>query len=309
MLFSSDKGFHIIDGVLPENHGLFIRDPYLFWRFKPNPTDKFHMINLQGFRGEEINLEKPKNTYRIFCIGDSCTFGFLAKYDEAYPFFLEKLLNQASHGIKYEVVNAGVFGYSSLQGLRHLERDYLKYKPDLVIASFGWNDTFAAIFYTDKEQKMPNSNKIMLLIDSFLSRFKIYLLMDHAIWSLRYRIRSFYIHKKTGTQEEFVRVPEKDFIDNLNEIHELGSRNNFKVIFLNQPNRISGAHRYDGIIRELCKQKGFFFLDLLDKFNTSHKPVSELFIDGNHTTAEGNSIIAESIFEYLRKETIIKNNI
>lgn len=156
MIFSTDKGFSIENGVIPRDHFLFERDYYLFWKVKRTPSwDKIHAINEQGFRGEVIPKLKPNGVFRIFVIGDSCAFGNALKHTLAYPFYLERLLNQPKSKVVYEVVNAGVPGYSSLQGLRHLERDILPYQPDLVIASFGWNDTWPALFYTDKEQKSP----------------------------------------------------------------------------------------------------------------------------------------------------------
>jgi lysophospholipase L1-like esterase len=232
MLFSSDEKFYITDGVIPKDHFLFLRDPCLFWILKSIPDDEFHAVNSQGFRGREITLQKPKGALRIFCIGDSCTFGIGVKYYESYAFILENLLNQQSRKIKYEVVNAGVPGYSSLQGLRHLERDILKYKPDLVIASFGWNDAMEAIFYTDKEQKTPH--KVIMSIHSFLARSKAYLFLDDIISNLITKIK-LSLYKNTSPSQKLVRVPEKDFRDNLSKIYSLGKHYGFNTIFLNQP--------------------------------------------------------------------------
>lgn len=303
MFFSSDEGFFITDGVISEDHFLFVRDPYLFWRLKPVPNDEFHAVNPQGFRGKEISFNKTKNTYRIFCIGDSCTFGIAVKYYEAYPFFLENLLNRASQGTKYEVINAGVPGYSSFQGLRHLERDILKYKPDLVIASFGWNDTMPAVFYTDKEQRTPP--KVILVTDSFLRHFKVYLIIDDVLTNLVSRIRFFHI-KEAQAAKDVVRVPKEDFSDNLNKIYSLGRHNNFKVIFINQPSRCGRPHHYGDIMKEFSQQKGIPFLDIEDKFLAAKLSGNDLFIDDNHTTAMGHWLIAEDIFRILEKEGIIK---
>ena len=52
-------------------------------------------------------------------------------------------------------MNAGVGGYTSLQGLRYLKKELWKYSPDMVIVWFGVNDDSSAIFFSDKDQKLP----------------------------------------------------------------------------------------------------------------------------------------------------------
>lgn len=42
------------------------------------------------------------------------------------------------------MINAGVWGYSSYQGLKRFEMRILPYKPDIVTICFGWNDAHGA---------------------------------------------------------------------------------------------------------------------------------------------------------------------
>ena len=42
------------------------------------------IVNSKGFIGPEFDAEKPKDVYRIFSIGDSCTFGNM---NVVYPGF------------------------------------------------------------------------------------------------------------------------------------------------------------------------------------------------------------------------------
>ncbi|MEZ4290376.1 MAG: hypothetical protein R3E53_07505 [Myxococcota bacterium] len=51
---------------------------------------------------------------------------------------LEQELRRA--GLQVEVLNAGVSGYSNAEALLYLERELLKYDPDLVLLSFFAND-------------------------------------------------------------------------------------------------------------------------------------------------------------------------
>lgn len=299
MIFSTDKGFSIYNGVIPSNHFIFSRDPYLFWKLKRVTEDKFHAVNLQGFRGKVITLKKSPDTFRIFCIGDSCTFGLHVEYYEAYPFVLESLLNKNTHKLKYEVINAGVLGYSSLQGLRHLEKDILKYKPDLVIASFGWNDTFDALGYTDKQQRTPS--KVELLVYSILSNSKAYLALEDLISDLISKIKFGHNHVTTNGNV-LVRVPGEDFLENLAKMYKLGRAHNFKVILVNQPSRISQPHRYSDLIKKFSEENNVMFLDLEERLVSTNIAPTELFMDHNHPTILGHRIIAESIFEFMKNK-------
>jgi lysophospholipase L1-like esterase len=303
MIFSTDKGFRIFNGVIPRDHFLFERDPYLFWKLKHVSSDVFHAINKQGFRGEVIPMLKPKGVFRIFCIGDSCAFGNALQHTQAYPFYLEGLLKRPGNKVAYEVVNAGVPGYSSLQGLRHLQRDILPYQPDLVIASFGWNDTWPAVFYTDKEQRSPSY--LSSAIYRTLQHSLVFVYLENIISVGMVKMRTSHIKNNTKIEQRG-RVPEDDFVENLTAIETLGRKKHFKVIFLNQPARQFITHRYDSLIRKVSENTKAYFIDLLPAFRSSGHIIEDLFLDDNHYSPLGNQIIAQRIFDFLKEKKIVE---
>lgn len=93
-------------------------------------------INSRGFVGPDFDEKKSPGTYRIFALGDSCTFG--GDWDMSYAVFLSQELNTSAQ--RYEVINAGIEGYNSEYALGRLREDILKYEPDLVTIYIGWND-------------------------------------------------------------------------------------------------------------------------------------------------------------------------
>ena len=130
------------------------RDPELFWT--PRPGVAGH--NSLGFIGPEFSPEKPDDVFRIVCIGDSCThFG-----PQSYPEILQQLLDQARNSEtpnsgalndrKVEVINAGVIGYTSYQGLTLMRSKVANWQPDLVTVYFGWNDHWLARGLEDNQQ-------------------------------------------------------------------------------------------------------------------------------------------------------------
>jgi lysophospholipase L1-like esterase len=106
--------------------------------------------NPQGFRSPSFDAVKRPGVFRIACVGDSSTFGQNVNDADAYPQVLQRLLDERAPG-RFEVLNLGVPGYSSRQGLELLRRDVLGWQPDLVIFAFGTNDRFWRRKLTDDE--------------------------------------------------------------------------------------------------------------------------------------------------------------
>ena len=136
--------------------GIFEGDSLLLWRLRPNLD---HVIwdytlistNGQGFRADYNIGPKKAGVFRIICLGVSVTFGYRVPvvWPERpafepdwlpYPMLLEKRLKSANPQREIEVLTMAVPGYTSHQGLAWLKRDINWLEPDLVVASFGWND-------------------------------------------------------------------------------------------------------------------------------------------------------------------------
>lgn len=77
----------------------------------------------------------------IVCLGDSVTgvYYHTGGY-RAYPEMLELGLRKAHPTASIRVINAGISGHTTSDGLARLEQDVLQHHPDLVTISFGLND-------------------------------------------------------------------------------------------------------------------------------------------------------------------------
>lgn len=107
-------------------------------------------FNADGFIGATVPKERSAGVRRVALLGDSCTqFG-----DPPYSQLLADLWRER-HGEALEVINAGVMGYSTVQGLRRLETAVLPFKPDAVAIYFGWNDHWMWSQRTDAELFAP----------------------------------------------------------------------------------------------------------------------------------------------------------
>lgn len=121
---------------------IFRYDPVLGWSHKPgtfatveHPRFRADIrISSGGLRDKEYRYSRSPGIKRIVILGDSFSWGWGVEVSEAFPDLLEAALENV------EVINAGVPGYSTDQELLWLEREGLKYQPDLVILQLFLND-------------------------------------------------------------------------------------------------------------------------------------------------------------------------
>ena len=88
-----------------------------------------------------VKLFESTKPVTIVCLGDSVTGVYYHTGSRrAYPEMLELALHQALPHAKVEVINAGISGNTTQNGLDRLDRDVLSKRPQLVTISFGLND-------------------------------------------------------------------------------------------------------------------------------------------------------------------------
>jgi hypothetical protein len=107
-------------------------------------------LNSDGFRDIEFPRTKSPSTFRILCLGDSWTFGASVGQDQTYPRRLQARLRREFPTGNFEVLNLGVLGYSSLQGLQLLKQRGLGLEPDFIVIGFATND-MAVVGWRDKD--------------------------------------------------------------------------------------------------------------------------------------------------------------
>jgi len=97
-------------------------------------------VDKEGFRGEETNIAKSPNTFRIIELGGSTVLSSLVPYEQSHARVLEKLLQQQFPNKKIEVLNAADNGYTSEHSLIQYLFKIKSYRPDLIIMWHGFND-------------------------------------------------------------------------------------------------------------------------------------------------------------------------
>jgi len=98
-------------------------------------------INSLGFRGDDFERRKPPHTVRIAALGASTTFcAEVSDNHKTWPHRLQEKLAAAYPGVRFEVINTAVGGYTAAENLRNLTHRVLPLEPDLAIYYEGNNE-------------------------------------------------------------------------------------------------------------------------------------------------------------------------
>ena len=241
----------------------FIPDPLSHWRVNPraagrgdSSSGKDSPAPLEVFDNEYTPV-KEEGVYRILCYGDSQTHGmpWVKDMSFTYPKQLQKRLREIFPQKKIEVINMGVAGYTTYQGLIYLKHIGLKYQPDCVILAYGYHDGNSA-YAPDKD--VSSNNLFLIKFRRLLYRSQIYLLIRKKILEKRVTFV-----ENNGSQV-FSRVSLDDYRKNLRKFVEIGKKNNFDVFYFIIPQQHKGnvRHtRYGEIMRKAAKDDGAFLID------------------------------------------------
>jgi len=105
-----------------------------------NETNCIVTTNNYGLRGVDFEREKPSNTYRIFTVGGSTTYGGGVNDHETWPFYLQQEFNRLNLLTNVEVINAGIMSAETNQELEIIRERLIEFEPDLIVMYDGWND-------------------------------------------------------------------------------------------------------------------------------------------------------------------------
>jgi lysophospholipase L1-like esterase len=227
--------------------------PSLPESLRSNPTWDV-TLNSRGFRAPEFESPKRPSRLRIVCLGDSWTFGANVGQDDAYPQRLAALARQAFPGADLEVLNLGVLGYSSYQGIEVLRSVGLPLEPDVIVIGYGMNDSSMAGFHdADLRTAKPPAAAWTQRLAAAAERSEVFRLLRYVALAARYQPASMAdaIRQadaraaealKAGSPadvyakgEAWTRVPLPDYERNLTEMVALArSRGARAVIMFNE---------------------------------------------------------------------------
>ena len=263
----------------------FRGDSRLLWAPIPGHVP----FNAQGYRGALMAVPKPKGEFRVFAVGDSNTLGWFGEKGPNWPASLEALARSGSAAVR--VVNAGVWGYSSFQGVRRLE-DMSRFDPDLVLVSFGSNDAHQ-VTRADRDWAASPVRVSVWEWGLTYSRVGNLVLCASDAW------------RKIDNHTLVPRVSLAEYRQNLGAMVDLCKTRKATVVLLTRPftgqaeDPLSWKRRapeYNAVVRDICRARGLRTVDLYEAFR--NRP--ELFHDESHFTDVGHEAAARIIHQAIR---------
>jgi lysophospholipase L1-like esterase len=303
----------------PQQSTIFEGDPLLLWRLKPNLNHAYWdftdvSTNAQGFRADYPIGPKSGGTFRIVCLGDSVTFGYRVPpvwperprdYNPAwqpYPMLLENELRKANPNRRIEVFPMAVPGYTSHQGLAWLRRDIGWLNPDVVIASFGWNDASLSDA-PDREA-----------IDTRWSPVTIRWLIDH---SQAFAHATHWLRSRNSTtpvaRAPVPRVSQQEYVENFKAVVELAKEHGAAVIVIGAPYRDSTTNpgeaqlmtQYRAWLRAEMQQSQTPYLELLELTEAAGSVNQGFFGELIHPNHIGHRLMASELLKLMSERHLL----
>jgi lysophospholipase L1-like esterase len=281
----------------------FVPHKTRMWTAKPDGPG----VNAKGYVGKEIKLEKDPSSKRILFVGDSCSIR-----ENYYPGkTIEKLKSKL--GISLEPLIAAVAGYSSYQVMLFLE-DSLKYKPDAIVAYFGWNDHWIA-GHGGPDHEYKKIKNFELITFNLFSKLRFYQLLHYMIYPPKKINISNNGKEKQIDLLRILRVPPEFYAKNIIRMIEMAKANKIKIYFIKAPigshivknkwnsffpmEHIFYVHKlYNSILEEMVSKHSHAFLVKLDNFVFNKELMQQ---DGIHPKDKGHQIIAEVLTDKIIK--------
>lgn len=286
-------------------------DPTKGWKVRPNLTnevvfgDKILNTNSKSLRGKvEYSYDKPSNKTRILILGDSFTFGDEVSDTETYPHYLQEMLPQT------EVINFGVHGYGHDQMLIYFEEEGIKYRPDVVILGFVYNDMLRNTMYF-KDFAKPQFklvNEKLVLTNTPVPPPE--LVLKQEIYRLRFLDLLAILHHKItwrlGIGQAKMELITKSLLDELiKTTEEVGAI----PIFVYLPDALD-RHMppEEEFFTDYCNVRKIRCMSLRPYFGDNISAGESFKAYGGHWNTKGNFVAAQGIKEYLIEQKIVNDH-
>ena len=204
-------------------------DPVLWWVLQPDLDIESQGVrvctNGSGFRDARDTL--AGDALRVFCLGDSTTFGWRVQAEEMYTARTEELLYEKLRR-PVAVVSAGVPGYTSYQIELQFREKILPHRPNVLCVLVGNNESRARTM-GDRErgQKLARKQALHRLLG--FSHF--WVLISRGPESLR---RGWELDAPPGR----VANSPSEYRENLQELIQLARDHGVRVVLMTVPLRL-----------------------------------------------------------------------
>jgi lysophospholipase L1-like esterase len=307
---NADFKFYVrhVDNDIEKDY--MVEEALLMWSPKPGYHRDGITINSAGFRDRDYPIVKRPNVFRVLCLGDSSTFGYGVPFSDLYHVKLEAELARRAVGsnICYEVINAGVTGYTTAQCLGVYKHRGRTYQPDVVTLYAGVNDPHRRLCLSDRQiirEDLPVW--VRRLTRNWLANLQFYRVMRLLIMGA----------SASGGEKDRTPVPrvsKEEFQSNVLELNRLCRENGSTLVVISPPlNKVAPriveqAPRiveYRQRLHRLCQEHGIILLYVPELTEASEQDNGHYFVDELHPTPAGHELLEQRLYECLNKRGLL----
>lgn len=334
------RALNLVDRANGFPRSLFMSadDPGLSYQMRPGVRGRVRGVEVRtnqlGFRGPEINAERPSGTHRVVILGDSVTFGFRMPEEEIFPSLMAQQLDattgrsptgasptSGSAEPSWEILNFGVEGYNTQAELQVLRTKGLRVDPQTVVLVVNLNDYDETPGVGPRGVLTLNRGETVspwspMHVSEFYLLLRWLWRTGGSVWfgapapapsagnaPPEFKPLDLYI---SALRKEYWRQPTDDRMDEmLTSLRELAGITDahgirLLVVILPDGDQIGPAEpdmSPQTRLAAFCQQENLECLDLHPIFATS--PAPNLFMDIMHPNAAGHQLISAAIVERL----------
>ncbi|MGH7340288.1 MAG: SGNH/GDSL hydrolase family protein, partial [Candidatus Rokuibacteriota bacterium] len=275
-----------------------IPDPDLLWRLRP-ATGGPLATNELGLRDTPY---RARTDLEVLVLGDSVAWGDgIDEITRTFSYLLERRLSARYPEKTFEVVNAGVPGYTTEQEATYLELHGLVLEPDAIVVQFTLNDVITRPPWLARWA----GREILRAAYGFLLRY------SHAFAAAARAMQQRARAQETSQVRELVqprwsRGVERAWqrvIDQLDRIRSLAAERGIPVLLLATPYRTQlddpGGRRYpQDRLSEYSAAHGLRYVDVLPELVALPRAATNrCFHDEGHFSHLGHDLVADMLLD------------
>jgi hypothetical protein len=263
----------------------FRYDPDLYWYWADPLGGSGSAVNRYGFvRTRPMTQARPAGVTRVITFGDSQTFGAGVSPDHTYSAFAEQALGEG-----WEVLDAGISGYRSLNVYRLLQLRMEAFEPSVVVI-----DTMPMDSARDDGPLVGKP-----LGGSDADALRRWLWQSRIYYLLRLGRERLDPNRPRWLDQAAEQRAAGEGLGNQDRIAEWGAEHGVAVIFMEYAVMDDGE-RFGCMTRPGELPSGHFVVPTCEALAASGMPVKTLFQDRNHLTEAGNRLAGDTLATTLR---------
>ena len=312
------------DKELASGAGMYGFESHQLWSPRPGaliPWTNGERINPDGYRGPQINIERPKGSLRVAMLGSAAVLGVGVRWEDTFSSLTARFLTEST--MPTEVLCAGVQDFTVRQSLERYRDLVRPYRPHIVVLSIseGLSILQAPSGLTDDQKiaLLSTSSEAACIAARTGHRLR---LLDLASWmrdaiagehweERELEFQRLRLEPTVGSLDwpGVRRVPIDDFYHSLSELLQETRQDGAHLILLSIPRspvrpEMQVLDVYARTVLEFCEREKVIHLDARNAYMQAMRediPKEDLFHDDLYPSACGHLQLATALTDVIAR--------